>query len=55
LAVVAYKFFMGLHRVTWVHSSMCPINQVDAVSALPALIACIRAIIQNINYWPQNI
>jgi len=34
------KFFMELHRVTWVRSSVCLIYQVGVVSTLPGLIAC---------------
>jgi hypothetical protein len=37
IAVLAYKV-QGLHHVTWVRSSVCPIYQVGIASALPALI-----------------
>jgi len=37
--IAVLKFFMGLHCITWVRSSLCLIYRVGVVSALPAMIA----------------
>jgi len=49
------KFFMGLHRVTWVRSSVCPIYRIGVISALPTAQITWTCHHSNFHYWQYNI